>query len=334
VLPEKVDPPSAEETEVREWLSGILTSAAKGDPQALATAREVLDTMPRLVRMNWDRQARAAVVSLITQGNPLDTEILQREAAAKWKEIAGPSPTPLEALLVERIVVCWLQVNQYERIEAERLKKGMSVEQSLFVQKRLDMAHRRYLSAIKALAQVRRLQLPSVQVNIGEKQINVGEQQINVLSSSEEMEAKSPCRRGSLAYQITITVKTRRSGRRTVSGASALGLRRPQPGEGWNRSSATPGDRRRRGEARFDQRPLGTCLPRGPGRDCAHSPDMRQGEEPLHHRLQGVRHRYTGELFGSDQGAYELGQLPCHPFRLDQDADFDVADLRCFREVG
>jgi hypothetical protein len=40
-------------------------------------------------------------------------------------------------------------------------------------QKRIDIAHRRYLSAIKAFAQVRHLKLPAAQVNIGEKQINV-----------------------------------------------------------------------------------------------------------------------------------------------------------------
>ena len=39
--------------------------------------------------------------------------------------------------------------------------------------KRIDQAERRYLRAIKALVEVRRLQLPAVQVNIGDKQINV-----------------------------------------------------------------------------------------------------------------------------------------------------------------
>jgi hypothetical protein len=38
---------------------------------------------------------------------------------------------------------------------------------------RIERAQRRYLSAIKALVQVRMLVVPAVQVNIGEKQINV-----------------------------------------------------------------------------------------------------------------------------------------------------------------
>jgi len=36
-----------------------------------------------------------------------------------------------------------------------------------------DRAHHRYLSAIKALAQVRQLQLPALHVNIGGPQVNV-----------------------------------------------------------------------------------------------------------------------------------------------------------------
>ena len=39
--------------------------------------------------------------------------------------------------------------------------------------KRIDQAERRYLRAIKALAEVRRIQLPAVRVNIREKQVNV-----------------------------------------------------------------------------------------------------------------------------------------------------------------
>ena len=38
----------------------------------------------------------------------------------------------------------------------------------------LDHAHRRYLSAIRTLAQVRKLLVPVVQVNIADRQVNVG----------------------------------------------------------------------------------------------------------------------------------------------------------------
>ena len=40
-------------------------------------------------------------------------------------------------------------------------------------QRRIDHAYRRYLSALRALAQVRKLTLPVVQINIAKKQVNI-----------------------------------------------------------------------------------------------------------------------------------------------------------------
>jgi hypothetical protein len=86
------------------------------------------------------------------------------------KELAGPDPSVLERLLAERIVACWLQVQYAEIIYAQNLG-AMNIAQSEYHQRRLDKLHRRYLSAIKALAQVRKMG-PSVQINIAEQQIN------------------------------------------------------------------------------------------------------------------------------------------------------------------
>jgi hypothetical protein len=48
---------------------------------------------------------------------------------------------------------------------------NMTIPQSDHHQRRIDKAHRRYLSSVKALAQIRKLG-PAVQINIAEKQIN------------------------------------------------------------------------------------------------------------------------------------------------------------------
>ena len=96
------------------------------------------------------------------------------------EELAGGvAPSPLEALLIERIVICWLHLQYHEAHYAANMSRKENI---LHVQigERMDKAQRRYLGAIKALAQVRRLALPSVQVNIGEKQVNVAAAQVNV----------------------------------------------------------------------------------------------------------------------------------------------------------
>jgi hypothetical protein len=101
-------------------------------------------------------------------------EILTRQLQALQADVAGPAATPLEHLLIERIAMCWLQMQQADLTAAQMLAKPSPVQES-WVQQRQDRAQGRLLSAIKALAQVRKLLRPSatVQVNIAQ-QVNVG----------------------------------------------------------------------------------------------------------------------------------------------------------------
>jgi hypothetical protein len=106
----------------------------------------------------------------LTGGDPLVREALPVRLEAMRKELAGADPSVLERLLAERIVACWLQLQYAEIIYAQNLA-SMSVAQSEYHERRLDKLHRRYLSAIKALAQIRKMG-PAVQINIADKQIN------------------------------------------------------------------------------------------------------------------------------------------------------------------
>ena len=78
--------------------------------------------------------------------------------------------------MIERIASCWLSVHYHETIYANEAGTLAPRHHGLY-QDRIDRAHRRYLSSLKALAQVRRLQLPPapVQVNLAA----AGGQQIN-----------------------------------------------------------------------------------------------------------------------------------------------------------
>jgi hypothetical protein len=73
-------------------------------------------------------------------------------------------------LLAERITLCWLELQYFQTIYAQH-SGNLSITLSDYHQRRIDKAHRRYLSSIKALAQIRKMG-PAVQINIAEKQIN------------------------------------------------------------------------------------------------------------------------------------------------------------------
>jgi hypothetical protein len=75
-------------------------------------------------------------------------------------ELAGPEPSPLERLLVERVVACWLQVQYADAAYAQL--QSPSPAQHTAALKRQAGAHQRYLFSIKALATVRKLIKPAL----------------------------------------------------------------------------------------------------------------------------------------------------------------------------
>ena len=104
--------------------------------------------------------------------DPTNSALFEAHAERLRADLAGPAPSPLERLLVERIVVCWLLANQLDLADACAGNRSLVLAE--YEGKRADRAHRRFLAAVKTLAEVRRLAAPSLQVNIAERQVNVG----------------------------------------------------------------------------------------------------------------------------------------------------------------
>ena len=82
--------------------------------------------------------------------------------------LGDPSST---RLLVDRIVACWLQLQSAD-IAAIQTQSG-SLKLLEFYERRRSQAHRRFLSAVKMLATVRKLALPVLQLNVARNQVNV-----------------------------------------------------------------------------------------------------------------------------------------------------------------
>jgi hypothetical protein len=147
---------------VLERLHQLVRRAEGGDEAALPELRAALDVNPWV----WERygdlaqQSQAAWLQLIADKNLLLLESARRKAAQLRTELAGPAPSPLERLLVERVVACWLQTNFADASYAQM--KGTSPAQHTAALRRQDSAQLRYLQAVKALATVRRLLRPGV----------------------------------------------------------------------------------------------------------------------------------------------------------------------------
>jgi hypothetical protein len=147
-------PRPKDEDEVRR----LLELARGGDPMCLAALRQVLDSHPEIWQA-YGGHARNAWIDMIAGKDLALGESLGRRVGAMMADLAGPSPSPLESLLVDRIGACWLQLSYADATAAQAGE--MSIQQGNYLRKRQDSAHRRYLTAVGALAMTRRLLVSS-----------------------------------------------------------------------------------------------------------------------------------------------------------------------------
>ena len=157
-----------------ERLKELVEKAAKGDKNPLPEIRKILKESPELAWqiMDFAKYTESHHIKMmVKEEDPGLKEVLKAQLAFMREEIAGDNPSPLERLLAERIVLTWLQIQLFEDLYASSMPKSMTFAQGNYKQKMIDQAHRRYLSAIRTLAQIRKLG-PAVQINIAEQQIN------------------------------------------------------------------------------------------------------------------------------------------------------------------
>jgi hypothetical protein len=157
-----------------EELVRFVKRAESGDTSTLPALRDMLQDQAAvdLFGGNLARQVELSLVEKAAGKNLAFREALLRKLDLMRAELAGPSPTPLEKLLVGRIVTCWLQLHDLDARIAQ--SKDWTIAQADYHERCRDRAHRRHLSAIKMLATVRRLALPILvgQVNIAKNQVN------------------------------------------------------------------------------------------------------------------------------------------------------------------
>jgi hypothetical protein len=154
-------------------LKKLLDRAQAGDNSALPRLRAILKDPGAVDALGGDlaRDAQARLIDKYAGQNHMLRESLLRKLELLRAEVAGPSPSPLERLLTERILSCWLHLHRLEAIYNGT--ENLSLDFGEYYQRNIQRAQKNYLAAIKALATIRRLALPSLQVNIARRQVNV-----------------------------------------------------------------------------------------------------------------------------------------------------------------
>jgi hypothetical protein len=143
-----------------DHLRTVLERAEQGDDKALPELRKALDAYPLIWERYGDlaRQARDAWLGHVAGDNLFLRESLDRKLTAFELELGLTQSSPLERLLIGRIVTCWLMAEYADLVCARSLEES---EPTLrLAQKHQQAAHRRLLTSIKQLASVRRLLNP------------------------------------------------------------------------------------------------------------------------------------------------------------------------------
>lgn len=168
--------------QVVDWINDVTARADDGDQDALELALQAYAAVPAL----WPKanvlrdHAERMLLDRVVDGDRqlLTRATVERQLKTMRDELAGPNPTEVERILVDRVVLCWLACQQADVDLIHRTQAGVSLTQGEYLQRRAERAERRLLRATKTLATVRRLLVPIVQVNVAD-QI----QQLNVVGS-------------------------------------------------------------------------------------------------------------------------------------------------------
>ena len=131
--------------------------ARRGDASVLPRLRELLADRPDVWRRAGDLVAVAEQQWLTVAGgnDPLRVESLRRTMAELRAGLAETEPTPLVRMLVDQVVLVWLEVTYLQSLSAQT--KGTSPEYDGLLLRRVESAQKRHAAAIQQLITVRAL---------------------------------------------------------------------------------------------------------------------------------------------------------------------------------
>ena len=189
-MPSNTKPIEAERKKAMAELQDLVERARSGDRSAVPRLREYLDCNEQLWR-NCGSVAVQAQASWIngTVGPDLHLrECMGKQINRMKQELCGDSPTPLEALLVERIVTCWLHLGYLEAREAQ--SPETSERWFKLRMERYAMAERQFRGAVNALVTARQ-QAPKIRDDAAGQQAAPPAETNNQIPPEHQTEAAS-----------------------------------------------------------------------------------------------------------------------------------------------
>ena len=170
----------------KKRIEAALEMANQGD---LAPMKQFYDEYPALWRRIGDMSREVLRQIADWFGDEMIGEAVSRYVSKTRNVLGYETASQIERLLIDRVLACWLRVQQAEQIKTQKDRDGVTLRWATVWERRLAIAHRNFLLACKTLAQVRKLLKPRVtQVNIGGQQVNVA----NIEAGAAEERSPGP----------------------------------------------------------------------------------------------------------------------------------------------
>jgi hypothetical protein len=146
-------------------LQTLVEKANQGDLSVLPELKKAFDENPELCEQFGDlvRHAQDSLLMLVAGRSLAGREAIARQAAALKERLMKTATSELEKLLVDRVVISWIEVYHGDMELAQQLLNVSGASKTAqAAQRRLDHAHARYLSAIKALGTMHKWLRPTL----------------------------------------------------------------------------------------------------------------------------------------------------------------------------
>jgi hypothetical protein len=153
--PDKIYPP-----EMRE----ILERARRGDRSVLPALKKAFDENPDWVELfgNLPEHARQTYLTVLAGSNLVAKEAIVRKYDQVRATLVGEGASPVECLLIDRICMDWLAIQQCDIETSSAQCENPSYQQRIkAAQQHLDRAHKRFCNALKTFATVKKLLRPT-----------------------------------------------------------------------------------------------------------------------------------------------------------------------------
>jgi hypothetical protein len=151
------------------------TEMSEPNPQDILALRRYLDEHREVWRVLGDLSefAYTRLVDAAVGDHLALRESLKTGRLAMRQDLGYEEASALERLLIDQVVLCWLRMSHVEFNHTAISNRDTPLSVRDHWERKLSATQRRYLRACETLARVRRLRLPSLQINVGDRQVNV-----------------------------------------------------------------------------------------------------------------------------------------------------------------